>query len=189
VGRRNGLRISTVFLLLGTVLIAPPLMAFEGDYIWEDRFKAQVAKANTGDAEAEYNLAEMYLWGRGTPINEKEALTWFLKAAKQGRIKAAYRVGYLYLHARTFPQSVKSALPWLIKSSNAGFPAAQYELGLLYAKGRGVKLDRPAALALLAKAKLAGYAPAKKAFNQLVKGLIQHNSISSPPKVVKANPL
>ena len=189
VGRRNVLRLCIVILWLGTVLIAPPLMAYEGDYIWEDRFKAQVDKAKSGSAEAEYSLAEMYLGGRGTAVNEKDAQAWFLKAAKQGHIKAAYRVGYLYLHARTFTQSAKDALPWLIKASNAGFPAAQYELGLLYATGRGVKQDRPAALALLAKAKLHGYAPAREAFDHLVKGLIKHNSLSEPPTEVKPSPV
>ena len=186
---RDALRFCIVILWLGTALIAPPLMAYEGDYIWEDRFKAQIDKAKSGNAEAEYSLAEMYLWGRGTAVNEKEALAWFLKAAKQGHTKAAYRVGYLYLHAKTFTQSVKDALPWLIKASNANFPAAQYELGLLYATGRGVKQDRPAALALLAKAKLHGYAPAREAFDHLVKGLIQHNSLSEPAAEAKPSPV
>lgn len=42
------------------------------------------ARANNGDADAQYFLGAMYQLGRGVPKSEREAAEWFRKAAEKG---------------------------------------------------------------------------------------------------------
>lgn len=61
-------------------------------------------KAEMGDAEAQYKLAECYAWGKASPKglsdeterNYDEAEKWFLKAAAQGYVNAYFDLGLLY---------------------------------------------------------------------------------------------
>lgn len=158
------------------------VLAFEGDYIWEERFKARLAKAQSGQVGDQYAVADMYFRGRGTQKNANKALRWFLQAAKQGHTKAAYKVGYLYLYAADLAvaNSAKQAFPWIQKSARAGYPPAQYELGLLYFSGKAVAREESQALKWLGRAKSAGYAPARTAFEQTVKRMVEKQS--TPPK-------
>lgn len=52
-----------------------------------------IRKAESGDAEAQYELGNNYYFGfSGFSTNEEEADKWFLKAAEQGHAKAQYRI-------------------------------------------------------------------------------------------------
>ena len=44
--------------------------------------------AEQGDAEAQYNLGNMYYHGHGVDVNHKKAVEWFKKAAEQGHRRA-----------------------------------------------------------------------------------------------------
>ena len=131
-------------------------MAFEGDYILEERFQAYLFKAKDGEVKAQFTVAEMYQRGRGTEASDEDALYWFLLAANKGNVKAAYKAGYIYLHSKSVPQSPRKAVRWLKLSAKAENPAAQYELGMIYGSGLGGLWDTTRTLGLLAKAKLAG---------------------------------
>lgn len=161
------------------LLFAVPAVAFEGDYILEERFQASLFKAKDGDQRAQLTVGEMYQKGRGTKASDEDALYWYLLAAQQGNLKATYKAAYLYLHSETVPKSPRKAVPLLKKSANAGNPAAQYELGLIYGSGLAGQWDSKQALALLAKAKLAGYKPAVQAFDKAVGRFVKLNSKSS----------
>ncbi|VAW96749.1 hypothetical protein MNBD_GAMMA19-1291 [hydrothermal vent metagenome] len=152
------------------------VMAFEGDYVWEARFKTSLAKARSGhQAKDQYAVGDMYLRGRGTAKNAAKALYWFLLAAEQGHRKAAYKAGHLYLYSNSLPPgaSPKQALPWIRKAALAGYAPAQYELGRLFFSGKVIKRSEPQALKWLGRAKAANYAPARKAFDQMVKRLVK----------------
>lgn len=166
--------LSLHFLLLA--LITQPVLAYDGDYVLEERFRAQLAKAKNGDARAQYAVADMYRKGRGTDASDKEALQWYVRAAQQGNSKAAYKAGYLYLHSESLDSSPKMAVPWLKMAADSGYSAAQYELGLLYSTGEAGKQDRTLALRLLGKAKLGGYEQAEEAFDQVVKQMVRNHS-------------
>jgi len=62
----------------------------------ETNFKHEISLANQGNANAQSNLGEMYLFGKGVNKNYKKAFEWFSKAAKQGHISAQYNLGLLY---------------------------------------------------------------------------------------------
>ena len=166
------------FCVLILVLMAQPVLAYDGDYILEERFKAQLEKAKKGDPKAQYAVADMYRKGRGTDVSDKEALHWYVRAARQGIRKAAYKAGYLYLHSETLDSAPKKAAQWLKMASDSGYSPAQYELGLLYSTGKAGKQDNKMALRLLSKAKLAGHEPAEAAFDRVVKQMVRNRSQS-----------
>jgi len=174
----NNVLKSCAFLCL---LIAAPTMAFEGDYILEDRFRAVLENAKAGDPRAQYAVGNMYYRGRGVEASDKKALHWFVLAAKQGVLKASYKSAYIYLHSKTVHHSPRKALPWLKLSVKSGNPAAMYELAMLYSARRASKQNHTRVLTLLSKAKNAGYKPAKVAFEQAVSNLVKINSRSSRP--------
>lgn len=156
-----------------------PVLAFEGDYIWEERFKARLARAQSGLANEQYAVGDMYFRGRGTAVDPTKALNWFLLAAKQGHVKAAYRAGYLYLYNEELTHAPKLALPLLKMAAESGYVPAQYELGKLLFSGAGGERDESQALQWLVKAKAADYAPARAAFEQTVKRLVREKSQSA----------
>jgi len=52
--------------------------------------------ADSGDAEAQYNIGWMYLNGYGLAINDSLALEWWQRAADQGHIDATFSMAMLY---------------------------------------------------------------------------------------------
>ncbi len=170
------MRVSLLFVLpLVLSLNVQQAIAFEGDYVWEARFKAGLAKARSGhQVKDQYAVGDMYLLGRGTAKHTAKALYWFLLAAKQGHHKAAYKVGYLYLYGEGLPPGAfpEQGLPWMRKAALAGYAPAQYELGRLFFSGKVIARNESQALKWLGLAKVANYAPAREAFDQMVKRLV-----------------
>ena len=52
--------------------------------------------AESGDADAQYNIGWMYLNGYGLRIDDSLALEWWLKASQQGHTDASFSIGMLY---------------------------------------------------------------------------------------------
>ena len=55
-------------------------------------FKALLQRAERGDVEAQYRLAEMYAEAQGVDQDYAKATQWARKAADQGYAKAQYRL-------------------------------------------------------------------------------------------------
>ncbi len=54
------------------------------------------ARAEAGDAEAQYQLASMYWQGKEIDQNRNEALKWYQRAAQHGHQRAQFKVAELY---------------------------------------------------------------------------------------------
>lgn len=52
--------------------------------------------AESGDAEAQYNIGWMYLNGYGLMMNDSEALEWWQRASEQGYTDASFSIAMLY---------------------------------------------------------------------------------------------
>lgn len=52
--------------------------------------------ADSGDADAQYNIGWMYLNGYGLRIDDSLALEWWQKASQQGHTDASFSIGMLY---------------------------------------------------------------------------------------------
>ena len=68
--------------------------------VWQGDYAAALAElrplAEEGDAEAQYNLANLYRDGRGVPRDDEKAADWYNRAAEGGSWWAAFDLGMLY---------------------------------------------------------------------------------------------
>ena len=94
--------------------------------------ESQIAKAEQGDAVAQYLLGRMYYFGEGVPQDYKEAEKWFRKSAEQGYEYAQFDLGLMYYDSEAVPQDYKEAEKWFRKSAEQGNADAQYMMGFMY---------------------------------------------------------
>lgn len=117
------------------------ILAFSGaSYIpvsyavmWDELFKEQLESAESGDADAQYEVAIMYLNGRGVEQDFDATLLWLQRAAENGNEQAASKLRRMEGQRKKFAAALKRA--------ESGDSKAQYDVGMMYLKGRGVKLD------------------------------------------------
>ncbi|WP_455207625.1 tetratricopeptide repeat protein [Kaarinaea lacus] len=148
--------------MLICVLLPMSTFAYKDDYVWQEKFKQQMPKAEAGDAEAQYDIATMYEKGNGVAKDMEKAFEWFTKAAKQGSDKAAYKVGYSFLRGEGVAQDDAKALQWLNVAADHNNVRAYYYLGSIYEKGRGVPENLEAALRWYTRAAKGGYSVAEE---------------------------
>lgn len=96
------------------------------------------AKAEQGDATAQYNLAVMYELGDGVFKNHEEALHWYKNAAEQGLANAQHNLALMYYHGKGTALNKQEAFSWFMRAANLGNSAAQYNVGMMYQLGDGV---------------------------------------------------
>jgi len=77
-------------------------------------------KAAQGNADAQYNLGDMYFHGEGVPADKAKAAQWFRKAATQGHVEAQYYLGIAYDSGRGVPEDKAKAAQWFRKSAEQG---------------------------------------------------------------------
>lgn len=140
---------------------------FSEDYVWQDRFKKAMSKAETGVAKAQYSIGEMYEKGRGTEKDINQAFDWYQRASKQNYVKAQYKLGYMYYKGMGVEKNSDKAYQLLQKPAKKGNVRAQFYLGKLYDKGQGVKKDSEKALLWYSRSSLGGYTPAEKALAEV----------------------
>ena len=112
-------------------------------------YKAFLAAANEGHADAQFNVALMYERGIGVGKDEKEAFVWYGKAASQESAAAQFNLGVLYENGRGTKIDFAKANEWYRKASVQGDARAIGNLGMLYVRGQGVKENKIAGVALL----------------------------------------
>ncbi len=110
-----------------------------GNYLYA--FDEFMALALGGDASAQYRLGVMYAKGQGVPQDDKQAASWYLKAAIQDDARAQFAIAEMYREGLGVPKNEKQATTWYLEAADHGFPKAQYTIGLMYAKGEGVPQD------------------------------------------------
>jgi len=91
------------------------------------------AKAEAGNAEAQFELGSYYL-DQGTSESYSNGVTWFHKAAEQNYPKAQSALGVCYLRGQGVAPDISEAAEWLTKAEGQGDPDARavvLSIGLL----------------------------------------------------------
>lgn len=70
------------------------------------------ASADSGLAEAQFDLGVLYAQGLGVRRDLTEATTWYRKAAEQGNAEAEFSLGQLYSRGWGVPRDEADALRW-----------------------------------------------------------------------------
>src|SRR5215471_8620049 len=100
-------------------------------------FEETKAKAERGDAVAQYELGQRYRQGIDVPRDAAEAVKWYQRAAEQGYAEAQYNLAVAYRHGAGVARDDAEAVRWYRKAAEQGDAPAQVNLGLQYARGEG----------------------------------------------------
>jgi len=98
-----------------------------GEYVAYDRADYKTAlniwipAAESGDAEAQANVGEIFERGLGATPNYQAALIWYAKAAEQGNKRAQFNLGTLYEQGVGVKKDAVTAMNWYRKAW--GIPA------------------------------------------------------------------
>lgn len=119
--------------------------------------------AESGDADAQFNLAQALRVGKGVTADAAAAIDWYGRAARQGHVQAAANYG-LMLFERG---DRAAAMPWIKKAADANDARALYVLGTSLFNGDVLPVDRPLAYAYMSRAAASGLAPAQASLAQM----------------------
>jgi TPR repeat protein len=92
--------------------------------------------SETGDARAQYNLANMFREGLGTNRNSEEGFRWMRRSASKGFAPAQGALGEMYKNGEGVTQDFKQAILWLRDSQIQGDATAGLALGKIYLEGK-----------------------------------------------------
>jgi hypothetical protein len=141
----------------------PPATAANRPPVPEDpakRFAFYLARAKTGDTDAQLRVAILYAKGDGVPQDYRTAATWFRAAAEHGVPRAQYDLGVLYERGRGLSVDYNEAFIWYKRSAEGGYPLAEYNLAVAYTRGQGTPQDFAAAAEWYRRAAEQGVVPA-----------------------------
>ena len=123
------------------ILLAALAIASTGATLQADELADLTAKADKGEAEAQFELGRRYQAGTGVAKDEAQALHWFLKAAQRDHAKALVSLGSIYAHGFGVKEDWAESIRWYRLAALQGDRIAQHNLGLDYNHGHGVERD------------------------------------------------
>lgn len=116
------------------------------------------AKAQAGDAQAQFQMGEAYRSGKGVAADPEAAIMWYRRATAQGHIRAGEELGFaLFAHGDR-----REAMPYIEKAAARGEARAFYLLGTAHFNGDYTTRDWPLAYAQTERAAAAGLSAAQK---------------------------
>lgn len=110
-----------------------------------------------GNPQAQYELGQMYEFGRGVAQDYQAAMTWYAKSAEQNYAAAQYAIGLLYEHGRGVEADASIAATWYSKAAEQGDTWAINNLAMLYSYGKGVEANESKANELYLQAANLGH--------------------------------
>jgi TPR repeat protein len=110
------------------------------------------AKAQAGDAVAQYQLASAYYHGSGVPIDLAQSFAWTLKSAQQGYVKAELSLAWLYGTGLGTTRNELTSFQWYQKAAEQGDASAESIVGDHYYQGLYAPKDPAQALQWYRKA-------------------------------------
>jgi uncharacterized protein len=133
-------------------------------------FTKVMSKAQSGDREAQYLMALIYLEGRLVPKDFAAARSWMLKPAEQGYVPAQAGMGEMYLNGIRQNGAIPDygdAERWLRLAATQGDADAQFWLGTGYKSGYFGTFDYREALKWLGRAAAQGLPDAQLSLGQM----------------------
>jgi Sel1 repeat len=132
-------------------------------------------KAEAGNAQAQFQLADAYLEGKGIAKDTVQGLAWLQKSADRGFVGAEYALAYMYQNgAAKLPKDQHKAADWYRKAAKQQNKASQDELTKMLAQG-------------LISAQEANWREAEPTVAKTPPQPVTH-TVPSPPKEVKGKP-
>lgn len=156
--------LSKVVLFLTGLLLLGLLRGQAGQ---ADQMEALTARAEAGDATAQFQLGRAYYRGTDTPKDEKAALAWIEKSAAQGNVDAITSMGFFHAQGIGVEKSEAKAIEWFRKGAEKGSATCKLNLGLLLRQGKTIQTSSDESLRLMHEAADAGSVEAQSYLGQL----------------------
>lgn len=99
------------------------VVLFAGTAAAQDRAALQ-ARAEAGEAQAQYDLARAYERGQGLPQSDQEAVHWLTAAAVQDHPEAALDLGWMLANGYGVEKDAEQAFYWFARAAVLGVEAA-----------------------------------------------------------------
>ncbi|MFZ5704245.1 MAG: SPOR domain-containing protein [Pseudomonadota bacterium] len=155
--------------LVGMAVGAPALAGVkEGVDAWKAGDYAKAigewrGPAEAGEPDAQFNLGQAYKLGRGVPVDQAQALSWYRKAAASGHEQAQALLGLMLFQGG----QREEAMTWLRKAADRGEGRAQYVVGTAYFNGDLLPKDWARAYAFMLRAQAAKVGAANQSLMQM----------------------
>lgn len=119
--------------------------------------------ANSGNADAQFNMGQAFKLGRGVVTSLADAEIWYRRAAEQGHLQAEDNLGLtLFTMGKR-----EDAMVYIRRSAARGEARAQFLLGTAHYNGDLAEKDWPRAYALIHRASETGLSLAKSRILEL----------------------
>lgn len=115
-------------------------------------FEWYLKAAESGFADAQYDVANLYRRGEGTQINFKEAEKWYRMAASQNHSLAESSLAHYYEEGIVVKKDLKKAYELYLKAAGHGRSDANVAIGRFYENGIVVEKNQKEALSWYKKA-------------------------------------
>lgn len=146
--------ITKIPTILCFILITLFSSIINADWFLSSETKALIAKAVTGDTDAQFRVGSAYDTGNGAPRNAEKAMEYYLMAAEQGHAEAQNSVGSGLQAVEKYSET----LIWYERAALQGHALASNNLAYLYDLGLGVPQDRKKGFEYYSKAAELGWA-------------------------------
>ena len=128
--------------VLATLVVAAPDCWGGPKETLAKEFQKTKARAESGDVDAQYQLAKYYSSGKGTKKDDVEAVKWYRRVAAKNDARGQSMLGVMYTNARGVERNYCQAITWFRKAAARNSAHAQYNPGYMYAVGKGVPQDQ-----------------------------------------------
>lgn len=137
----------------------------------KETFRQLLAKAQSGDSDAEYRLGLLYYKGStDTPKDETKATEWFRRSAEKGDPKGENALGLSYLNGTGVQENDAVGFDWVYRSALKGNAKAQANLWKSYYVGHGTPKNESEGFHWLASSAQNDYPPAQSILCVLYQG-------------------
>lgn len=143
--------------------------------------------AESGLADAQNNLALLYIQGHGAPRSERRAFELWLDAARNGHRQAQYNVALAYYQGTGTEQNQAEAAEWFRKGAASGLAESQFALAEMYRLGVGVEEDSGRALYWYERALEQGHERAEAEAEKLRTAGVASNAPEELPQSVESS--
>jgi len=128
------MRVAHSVSLFVAVLLALSASVLQGS----EALSALKSKAESGDVEAQSQLAWAYFQGRGVEANPALALRWATKPAEQDDLFCVQMVAMIHFQGMGVKRDLPEASKWFAKAAILGDANAAFTLGLMNDEGMGI---------------------------------------------------
>ena len=80
--------------------------------------------AQAGNLEAQHQIGRLYFKGKNLPLDDREAVRWWRKAAPRGHVMAQFDLAYMIAEGQGAVRDPGQAAVWYAKAAASGFSQA-----------------------------------------------------------------